>query len=185
VSPLLSIRLTAPLRFPAPLPLPLPPQGVWCSLRQVLDCGFFHADPHPGNLAVTPGGQLVYFDFGMMSHLQEEARYGLIARGTPLRSHLLGQSRANQAEQSRGSCTGNGFVCPERERCSLVLSQLCLLLPSLAPALRCLSCTLTAGMCLAPWLLVLRCAACTVHRLLIFVFFVEPLLLVGCSWCTT
>lgn len=54
------------------------PQGVVCSLRQLLEEGFFHADPHPGNLVVTADGQLAYFDFGMMSQLSPQQRFGLI-----------------------------------------------------------------------------------------------------------
>jgi len=52
--------------------------GVQCSLRQLLEHGFFHADPHPGNLLASPEGKLVYLDFGMMSEVKREQRYGLI-----------------------------------------------------------------------------------------------------------
>jgi predicted unusual protein kinase regulating ubiquinone biosynthesis (AarF/ABC1/UbiB family) len=52
--------------------------GVQCSLRQLLDQGFFHADPHPGNLLVMNDGRLAYLDFGMMSQVNSEQRYGLI-----------------------------------------------------------------------------------------------------------
>ncbi|MEA5503737.1 AarF/ABC1/UbiB kinase family protein [Halotia wernerae UHCC 0503] len=52
--------------------------GVQCSLRQLLEHGFFHADPHPGNLLATPDGKLAYLDFGMMSEIQPHQRYGLI-----------------------------------------------------------------------------------------------------------
>ncbi|MBD2464117.1 AarF/ABC1/UbiB kinase family protein [Oscillatoria sp. FACHB-1407] len=52
--------------------------GVQCSLRQLLEHGFFHADPHPGNLLATPDGKLAYLDFGMMSEVKPEQRYGLI-----------------------------------------------------------------------------------------------------------
>ncbi|MBW4447978.1 MAG: AarF/ABC1/UbiB kinase family protein [Spirirestis rafaelensis WJT71-NPBG6] len=52
--------------------------GVQCSLRQLLEHGFFHADPHPGNLLATTDGKLAYLDFGMMSEIQPLQRYGLI-----------------------------------------------------------------------------------------------------------
>lgn len=52
--------------------------GVQCSLRQLLEHGFFHADPHPGNLLATPDGKLAYIDFGMMSEIRPPQRYGLI-----------------------------------------------------------------------------------------------------------
>jgi predicted unusual protein kinase regulating ubiquinone biosynthesis (AarF/ABC1/UbiB family) len=52
--------------------------GVQCSLRQLLEHGFFHADPHPGNLLGTPDGKLAYLDFGMMSEIKPAQRYGLI-----------------------------------------------------------------------------------------------------------
>lgn len=52
--------------------------GVQCSLRQLLEHGFFHADPHPGNLLAMPNGQLAYLDFGMMSYVSPQQRYGLI-----------------------------------------------------------------------------------------------------------
>jgi aarF domain-containing kinase len=38
--------------------------GVICYLKQLLDTGFFHADPHPGNLIRTPDGRLAILDFG-------------------------------------------------------------------------------------------------------------------------
>jgi predicted unusual protein kinase regulating ubiquinone biosynthesis (AarF/ABC1/UbiB family) len=52
--------------------------GVECSLRQLLEHGFFHADPHPGNLLAMPDGRLAYLDFGMMSTIKPYQRYGLI-----------------------------------------------------------------------------------------------------------
>jgi len=42
--------------------------GVNCSLQQLLEHGFFHADPHPGNLLALPDGRLAYLDFGMMNN---------------------------------------------------------------------------------------------------------------------
>lgn len=52
--------------------------GVQCTLRQLLEHGFFHADPHPGNLLAMENGKLVYLDFGMMSEITPDQRYALI-----------------------------------------------------------------------------------------------------------
>ena len=43
-------------------------------LRQVLQTGIFQADPHPGNLLVTPDGKLVLLDFGCTMQLSESFR---------------------------------------------------------------------------------------------------------------
>lgn len=53
-------------------------QGLDCSLRQLLEIGYFHADPHPGNLVATGDGSLAYFDFGMMGDIPRHYRVGLI-----------------------------------------------------------------------------------------------------------
>lgn len=37
--------------------------------KQIFDYGFFHADPHPGNLLVMPNGKICYLDFGMMGSI--------------------------------------------------------------------------------------------------------------------
>lgn len=52
--------------------------GIQCSLRQLLEYGYFHADPHPGNLLATPEGKLAFIDFGMMSETPEQARFAII-----------------------------------------------------------------------------------------------------------
>ncbi len=43
--------------------------GAKSYLQQLLNDGFFHADPHPGNLAVRPDGALIFYDFGMMGEI--------------------------------------------------------------------------------------------------------------------
>lgn len=43
--------------------------GLDLYLTQVLEHGFFHADPHPGNLLVTPSGQIAFIDLGAMARL--------------------------------------------------------------------------------------------------------------------
>eukprot|EP01041_Mallomonas_annulata_P015006 gene15006-31850_t len=52
--------------------------GLQCSVLQLLDTGFFHADPHRGNLLQTPDGKLAYLDFGMMAEVPGSKRFGLI-----------------------------------------------------------------------------------------------------------
>jgi aarF domain-containing kinase len=47
-------------------------------LRQLLEVGFFHADPHPGNLVATDNGTLAYFDFGMMGDIPRHYGVGLV-----------------------------------------------------------------------------------------------------------
>ena len=42
---------------------------VRCYLKQLLEDGFFHADPHPGNLLVMDSGHLAFFDFGMVGRI--------------------------------------------------------------------------------------------------------------------
>jgi len=37
--------------------------------KQIFESGFFHADPHPGNLLIQPNGQICYLDFGMMGSI--------------------------------------------------------------------------------------------------------------------
>ncbi len=48
--------------------------GVTSGLRQLLEHGFFHADPHPGNLFGTLDGRMAYIDFGMMDQLEENTK---------------------------------------------------------------------------------------------------------------
>ncbi|MFM7547591.1 MAG: ABC1 kinase family protein [Cyanobacteriota bacterium] len=56
--------------------------GVIAGLRQLLEFGYFHADPHPGNLFALPGktgamGHVAYVDFGMMDEISDADRLTL------------------------------------------------------------------------------------------------------------
>lgn len=52
--------------------------GVTSGLQQLLEHGFFHADPHPGNLFAVPDGRMAYIDFGMMDQLEETTKETLV-----------------------------------------------------------------------------------------------------------
>ncbi|WP_138500390.1 ABC1 kinase family protein [Nostoc sp. PA-18-2419] len=53
-------------------------QGAQAYLLQLLNSGFFHADPHPGNIAISPDGALIFYDFGMMGQIKSNIREGLM-----------------------------------------------------------------------------------------------------------
>jgi len=62
---------------------PQDPRGVVSAvmelyLRMMLIDGFFHADPHPGNVLVTPEGRVVVLDFGMVIPVSRELRWRLV-----------------------------------------------------------------------------------------------------------
>jgi predicted unusual protein kinase regulating ubiquinone biosynthesis (AarF/ABC1/UbiB family) len=52
--------------------------GAKAYLQQILNGGFFHADPHPGNIAVNADGALIFYDFGMMGKIESNIREGLM-----------------------------------------------------------------------------------------------------------
>jgi predicted unusual protein kinase regulating ubiquinone biosynthesis (AarF/ABC1/UbiB family) len=51
---------------------------VRCYLKQLLEDGFFHADPHPGNLLVMDSGHLAFFDFGMVGRISSNLQTQMI-----------------------------------------------------------------------------------------------------------
>ncbi len=46
--------------------------------RQLFENGFYHADPHPGNILVEPGPDLVFLDFGAVVRISPQMRQGII-----------------------------------------------------------------------------------------------------------
>uniref|UniRef100_A0A7S2PDN7 Protein kinase domain-containing protein n=1 Tax=Leptocylindrus danicus TaxID=163516 RepID=A0A7S2PDN7_9STRA len=52
--------------------------GVITYLTQLLEFGFFHADPHPGNMMRTNDGKLAILDFGLMTEVTDDQKYGMI-----------------------------------------------------------------------------------------------------------
>ncbi|MDT8358614.1 MAG: AarF/UbiB family protein, partial [Methanomicrobiaceae archaeon] len=52
--------------------------GFNAYLKQIFEDGFFHGDPHPGNLLVTSDGTLVFLDFGIVGIIRPERRFMFI-----------------------------------------------------------------------------------------------------------
>ncbi|NES83647.1 MAG: AarF/ABC1/UbiB kinase family protein [Moorea sp. SIO2B7] len=48
--------------------------GICCYLKQLLEDGFFQSDPHPGNMAVTQDGRIIFYDFGTMVEVKSIAQ---------------------------------------------------------------------------------------------------------------
>lgn len=76
-----------------------------CYLIQLLESGFLHADPHPGNLLRTADGCLCVLDFGLMTEVTEEQRYTFLE----YISHLFNSDYEKVAED----LVRLGFVPPE------------------------------------------------------------------------
>ncbi|PSF36632.1 hypothetical protein C7H19_13200 [Aphanothece hegewaldii CCALA 016] len=52
--------------------------GICSYLKQLLIDGFFQSDPHPGNMAVNPQGELIFYDFGTMAEVKSMAKDQMI-----------------------------------------------------------------------------------------------------------
>ena len=85
---------TAALRQQGLDPLALVDIGIQCSLRQLLEHGYFHADPHPGNLLGTADGRLCFLDFGIMSETPSSARNAIVAHVV----HLVNKDYGSMAQ---------------------------------------------------------------------------------------
>jgi predicted unusual protein kinase regulating ubiquinone biosynthesis (AarF/ABC1/UbiB family) len=81
--------------------------GVTTGLRQLLEFGFFHADPHPGNLFAMPDGRMAYIDFGMMDQLDQTTKETLVDAVV----HLINQDYGRLAEDF----VKLGFLTPDTD----------------------------------------------------------------------
>ena len=52
-------------------------KGADFILRQIFDYGYFHADPHPGNMLVSKDGKIILLDYGLIGTLDEETKENL------------------------------------------------------------------------------------------------------------
>ena len=52
--------------------------GITCYLKQLLEDGFFQSDPHPGNMAVSQQGDIIFYDFGTMAEVKTIAKDQMI-----------------------------------------------------------------------------------------------------------
>lgn len=79
-------------------------RGAELLLKQIFLYGFFHADPHPGNVLILPDGRICFLDFGMMGILYERHREHLggmllavaLKDGEALARHLRSLTRNPQ-----------------------------------------------------------------------------------------
>jgi len=53
-------------------------RGANAVLKMILEDGFFHADPHPGNVFYLAEERIVFIDFGMVGRLSDERRYQVV-----------------------------------------------------------------------------------------------------------
>ncbi|MDI1274932.1 AarF/UbiB family protein [Polaromonas sp.] len=68
-------QLTPEAGFDRPL---LAQRGARAVLKMIVEDGFFHADPHPGNVFYLPGNGIAFIDFGMVGRLSERRREELL-----------------------------------------------------------------------------------------------------------
>ncbi len=95
--------------------------GAASYLQQLVRFGFFHADPHPGNLAVAADGALIYYDFGMMGLISEglRSRIGSMVRAAAVRD----ASSLVQELQAAGLVATGVDVGPVRRLVRLMLQE--------------------------------------------------------------
>ena len=95
--------------------------GAISYLKQLVNYGFFHADPHPGNLAVSRTGKLIFYDFGMMGNISNnlQTRLGGMVKAAALRD---ASSLVSQLQQA-GLISKDIDVGPVRRLVRLMLKE--------------------------------------------------------------
>lgn len=72
------IKITADMVLPDSDRKALAGKGVRTAVRQILEHGFYHADPHPGNMFIAKDNRLCLIDWGMVGRLTPEERNDLL-----------------------------------------------------------------------------------------------------------
>ncbi len=93
-------------------------RGAQAVLKMVIEDGFFHADPHPGNVFYLPENRIAFIDFGMAGHLSERRRdelsellNGLVERDSEaVVDVLLDWAGAAQVDAEKLTVDVDGFV---------------------------------------------------------------------------
>jgi len=95
--------------------------GAISYLKQLVNYGFFHADPHPGNLAVSNSGKLIFYDFGMMGNISNnlQTRLGSMVQAAALRDASTLVTQLQQA----GLISKNIDIGPVRRLVRLMLKE--------------------------------------------------------------
>ena len=95
--------------------------GTSSYLQQLVRFGFFHADPHPGNLAVAADGSLIYYDFGMMGLVSEGLRRRL---GTMIRAAASRDASTLVKELQKAGLIASGIeIGPVRRLVRVMLEE--------------------------------------------------------------
>ena len=63
-------------------------RGTEAILKMIMEDGFFHADPHPGNVIYLSGNRLAFLDFGMVGRLSENRREQVVSFLYGMLNHL-------------------------------------------------------------------------------------------------
>jgi len=93
-------------------------RGTQAVLKMVIEDGFFHADPHPGNVFYLPENRVAFIDFGMAGHLSDRRRdelsellNGLVERDSEsVADVLLDWAGAAQIDTEKLTVDVDGFI---------------------------------------------------------------------------
>lgn len=85
-------------------PMALARQGLHAAIKQILEDGFFHADPHPGNMLIMDENRLCLLDWGMVGRLTERNQHDILDLLTAVvnkDSHALAHALLQMSQNTR------------------------------------------------------------------------------------